>query len=248
MTSSMQMLAPETMAPPRFTLTMLVWLKPGGAAAIAEFGAKAAPLFSKYDLRVERRLAVTGKGQIVGQNTYEQPDLIQVLSFPTAEAFKAYASDPLYVELAVARDQGMRRMTVLAGAPLDIEAVKTPGIGPDHTRLYGVGLVRFLDNGAAGMDAFNEQAQHLFSRHGMHLEATIKVAQVMTPVGEAFDIAADRVVVFFLDDATALPAYAADPEYKMLAPLRDNGLAAYDFFLGMVPAPTAAPAMAEMDQ
>lgn len=248
MNSSMPMPVSDAMAQPRFTLAMLVWLKPDGAAAIAEFGAGAAPLFSKYDLRVERRLAITSKGQIVGQNAHEQPDLIQILSFPSAETFKAYASDPLYVELAVQRDAGIRRMTVLAGTPLDIDAVRTPGTGPDHTRLYGVGLVRFLENGAAGMDAFNEQAQDLFARHGMHLEATIQVDQVMTPIGEALDIEADRLVVFFLDDAKALPAYAADPEYKALAPLRDNGLAAYDFFLGMAPAPVAAPAMAGMDQ
>lgn len=246
MSSSAQM-APQTMAAPRFTLAMLVWLKPNGAAALAEFGAKAAPLFAKYDLRVERRLVITGKGQIVGQNTHAQPDLIQILSFPSPEAFKAYASDPLYVELAVARDQGIERMAVLAGIPLDIDAVRTPGTGPDHARLYGVGLVRFQANGEAGMDAFNQQAQGLFERHGMHLEATIKIAQIMTPIGEPLDLQADRLVTFFLDNPATLPAYAADPEYKALAPLRDTGLAAYDFFLGKVPAPVATPEMAGMD-
>ena len=40
------------------------------------------------------------------------------------------------------------------------------------------------------------------------------------------------VVVFFLDQASALPAYAADPEYAALAPLRDTGLQTYDLFLG----------------
>lgn len=248
MTSSLQMMAPDTVASPRFTLAMLVWLKPNGAAALADFSAKAAPLFGKYDLRVERRLAITGKGQIVGHNDHEQPDLIQILSFPDPEAFKAYVSDPLYVELAVARDQGIRRTTVIAGALLDIDAVKTPGMGPEQTRLYGVGLVRFFEGGKVGMDAFNEQAQGLFARHGMHLETTMEVHQVITPVGEALDLQADRLVIFFLDDAKALPAYAADPEYKLLAPLRDNGLAAYDFFLGIVPAPVAAPAKTEVDQ
>ena len=114
-------------------------------------------------------------------------------------------------------------------------AIATPGQGEPATRLYGVGLVRFKPGGEAGLDAFNRQAQPLFARHGMHVESMQQVMQVMTPVGMADALAPQRVVVFFLDDASRLPAYASDPEYRQLAPLRDNGLERYDFFLGTVP-------------
>lgn len=229
---------------PRFTMAMLVWLKPDGVALMAEFRDRAAPLFARYDLRVERQLAIAGKSQIVGENRFEQPDSIQLLSFPSAAAFESYVSDPQYVAAARHWDSGVRRMTIMSGFPLDLGRLCTPGVGPAHTRLYGVGLARFLPNGESGMDAFNEQAQGLFARHGMHLETVLKIGQVMTPIGAAEDMNPERIVVFFLDQASALKGYAADPEYLELAPLRDDGLETYDLFLGTVPAEaSAAPEM-----
>ena len=230
----------------RFTMAMLVWLKPTGPALMAEFRDRAAPLFAKYDLRLERQLAITGKGQIVGENPFEQPDIIQMVSFPSVERFKAYVGDPQYVEFAKLRDNGIRRMTVMAGLPMDIGWLSTPGSGPAHTRFYGVGLVRFLQDGEKGMDAFNEQAQGLFARHGMHLETVLKIGQIMTPLGEADGMSPQRIVVFFLDQASALKGYAADPEYLALAPLRDAGLETYDLFFGMVPSMAEASTAPEM--
>lgn len=223
------------MPAPRFTLTMLMALQPDGAAALAAFRQAAGPLLARHDVRIERVLRIHGKGQIVGSNDFEQPDLIQQISLPSPEAFKAYVADPEYLALAPARDAGLRRLSVCVGPSLDVSAIATPGQGEPATRLYGVGLVRFKPGGEAGLDAFNRQAQPLFARHGMHVESMQHVMQVMTPVGTSSGLAPQRVVVFFLDDASCLPAYASDPEYRQLAPLRDNGLERYDFFLGTVP-------------
>jgi uncharacterized protein (DUF1330 family) len=223
------------LSPSRFTLTMLVSLQPGGGAALAAFRQASGPLLARHDVRIERVIRIHGKGQIVGSNDFEQPDLIQQISLPSAEAFKAYVADPEYQALAPARDAGIRRMTACAGPALDVSAIATPGQGEVAARLYGVGLVRFKTAGEAGLDAFNRQAQPLFARHGMHVESMQQVMQVMTPVGTSEGLAPQRVVVFFLDDAARLPAYAADPEYRHLAPLRDDGLVRYDFFLGTVP-------------
>lgn len=225
------------MTPSRFTLTMLLTLQPDGAAALAAFREAARPLLARHDVRFERVLQIHGKGQIVGTNELEQPDLIQQISLPSAEAFRAYVADPEYGTLAPARDAGLRRLAVCAGPALDVGAIATPGRGEPATRLYGVGFARFKPGGEAGLDTFNRRAQALFARHGMHVESMQQVAQTLTPVGTSDGLAPQRVVVFFLDDATRLPAYAADPEYRQLAPLRDDGLERYDFFLG-----TAQPA------
>jgi len=223
------------MSPSRFTLTMFIHLRPEGAAALATFRESAASLLGRHDVRVERVLRIHGKGQIVGENGFEMPDLVQQVSLPSAEAFKAYADDPEYQALARDRDAGIRRMTVLAGPLMDLHGIATPGCGDPAARLYGVGLVRFRLGGDEGLEAFNRAAQPLFARHGMHVESMQAVRQVLTPVGTPEGLAPQRLVVFFLDDAAALPAYTADPEYRALAPMRDQGLERYDFFLGKLP-------------
>ncbi len=226
----------------RFAMAVLITLKPDGATRLAQFRQQAAPLFAEYDLRVERLLKITAKGQVVGENRADQPDLVQLLSFPSAAHFKAYASDPRYLALAAQRDEGISRMIVLAGVPCDTAAIATPGAGEASTRLYGLGLIRFKAGGAARLDAFNLQAKALFARHGMHIEAMLDVQHVMTPIGAGAHADTARLVLFYLDDASALPGYVSDPEYRALAPLRDAGLEAYDFFLGSaVLAPGATP-------
>lgn len=218
--------------PARFTMTMLLWPKPDGAAALATFRQQAAPLFETYGLQVERQLKISGKGQIVGENRFEVPQQVQIISFPTAAQFKAYISDPQYQALAQQRDQGLHRMTVMAGTALDVSGISTPGQGPLEERLYGVGLVRFKPGGNEGLDNFNLRAQSLFARHGMHVESMLEVQQTLTPVGDAEGMQPQRVVVFFLDSSAAMKGYATDPEYAALAPLRDTGLETYDFFIG----------------
>lgn len=217
----------------RFVVIMLMTTKPDSAAGLTSFRTQAAPIFQDYDLRVERQLTVRAKGQIVGENRFALPEMIQVLSFPSAERFKAYLADPRYQALAPLRDAALASMTVLAGQSLDISRVSTPGLGPVASRLYGVGLVSFKPQGEQGLDTFNERAQALFKRHGMHVERMMRVQHCAQPVGEKDErMNPERVVVFFLDDASAMRGYLADPEYIALAPLRDEGLNTYDFFVG----------------
>jgi len=220
----------------RLYIVMLVWLKPGGEQALNRFREQAAPLWREHDLRVERVLTGTGKGQLVGANPHQVLDLLQVVSVPSLEAFRAYTGSPEYVRLAAARDQGIARMVAVIGPALDVSAYNPVSRSEPAARQYGVAFARFLPGGADGMDEFNQKANALYVRHGMHVEAMVQVAKTMTPVGtELEDFAPERVVVFFLDDAAALKAYAADPEYKVLAPLRDLGLRSYDFFLARSP-------------
>lgn len=230
---------PETA--PRLVITMLVWTHPDGEARLAQFAQRAAPLFRRYGVEVDRVLTPVGKGSLVGENPHEVPDLIQVLSMPSLDRFQAYTSDPEYQKLAKERDMGVRRMVAVLGTPLSaIDA--TTSTSPLNERRYGVAFARFKPGGQAGMLEFNRRASGLFARHGMHVEAMVDTVRILAPIGaplEAF--APERVVVFFLDSAAAMPAYLADPEYRQLAPVRDEGLERYDFFTATAtgPEPTA---------
>lgn len=219
----------------RLLVAMLGWLSEGAEAALSEFRREAAPLFVKYDLRVERMLAGVGKGQLVGTNQHEVPELMQVLSFPSIAAFQAYTSDPDYVRLAARRDKYLKRMTAAVGMPLDVSTLAPASASALSQRLYGMAFVRFLPDGASGLTEFNHRARGLFARHGMHVELMFDISKSVTPIGEPLvDFAPERAIVFYLDDPAALRGYATDPEYLELAPIRDRGLAAYDFFLGKV--------------
>jgi len=223
--------------PARFQVAMLSWLAPGAEAALLRFRQEAAALWDRYDLRIERLLNCVGKGQLVGNNPHPVPQLLQVISFPSVAAFQAYTADPDYVRLAKDRDASMERITAVVGMPLDVSALQPTSASVPSQRLYGVAFVRFQPEGAAGLAEFNRLASGLFLRHGMHVELMFDVAKSVTPIGESLaDFAPERVIVFYLDDPAALRAYATDPEYIELAPIRDRGLAAYDFFLGKVPA------------
>lgn len=220
---------------PRYSVAMLLWLGPDGMEALARFRRDAAEVLARHGVRVDRILALRGKGQIVGENPHDLPDMFQLVSFPDAATFKAYVSDPEYLALAKERDQALRRLVVVAGQSLDLGHLATPGTGAIGDRLYGVGFPSFKPDGVKGLETFNEQAQALFARHGMHLEAMSDVAQTAAPIGELSGFTAERVVVFFLDRAESLAGYASDPEYKALAPLRDEGLHSYPVFFGSVP-------------
>ncbi|HEY6881426.1 MAG TPA: hypothetical protein VI299_25550 [Polyangiales bacterium] len=221
---------------PRILVTMMVWLKPDGGPALARFREQATALWKKYDLRVERVLAATGKGQLIGENRLDVPDLLQVISLPSLGAFQKYVMDPEYLRLAAARDAGLARMSAVVGSALDVSALAPSSDSALADRQYAVAFVSFQPDGARGLDEFNRRASGLFARHGMHVESMMSVAKTITSLGRPLEnFAPERVVVFFLDDATALKAYAADPEYKALAPLRDEGLRSYDFFLARSP-------------
>lgn len=216
----------------RFAVVAMIWLRPGGTAALRTFREQGTALFARHDMRISREIQVAGKGQVVGENHFEKPDLIQVLTFPSPDGFRAYLADPDYIALAPDRDAAIQRMTVCAGSEMPLDGIATAGCGPEVARFYGVGLVRFKPGGSAGLDAFNRQGQAVFKRHGLHVEAMVDVARVLTPIGTADDMAPERIVVFFFDDPAAFPAYVSDPDYLRLAPLRDQGLHAYDVFTG----------------
>jgi uncharacterized protein (DUF1330 family) len=129
-------------------------------------------------------------------------------------------------------------MTAILGTPLDVSALQPVSTSTPSDRLYGVAFARFHPpDGAARLNEFNQRAGNLFARHGMHVELMCDVGKIVAPIGKPLaEFAPERVIVFYLDDPTALRGYATDPEYVELAPIRDQGLAAYDFFLGKVPA------------
>jgi uncharacterized protein (DUF1330 family) len=221
----------------RIAVTMLLWLTPGGERALNTFREQAEPLWRKHDLRVERVLQGTAKGQLVGENPHDVPALIQVITLPSLDAFRAYVSDPEYVRLAAARDEGIARMVAVIGRPLDVSTLQPTSASAAGSRQYGVAFASFLADGEAGLDEFNRRASALYARHGMHVESMLKVLRVVTPVGEELvGFAPERVIVFFLDEASALGRYASDAEYRALAPIRDAGLRSYQFFLATVPA------------
>ena len=221
------------MKPPhtdRTFITMLVWPGPEGLAALKAFRERAQPLFAKYDVRVERALAATGKGQLVHTNPWDVPGVIQVFSVPSIEAFRAYLADPGYQALAKERDGVLVRIVAVIGKPISDQS-SASSTSALEARLYGVAFAKFKPGGGDGLLEFNRRAAPLFRRHGMHVEHLLETSTVVTPVGSPLtDFAPERVIVFFLDDAASLGAYASDPEYKALAPIRDVGLERYDFF------------------
>lgn len=220
---------------PRLLVAMLCFLKPGADDALRRFREQAAPLWTKYDLRLERALFCTGKGQLVGNNSHPLPQLIQLISFPSLAAFQAYAADPEYLRLAQDRDAHVERLIAVFGPALDVSELEPTSSSTPTGRLYGFALVRFLARGAEGLKEFNLRARGLFARHGMHVEQMFEVSRTMAPIGEPLsDFNPERAILFFLDDPRALRGYATDPEYLELAPIRDRGLASYEFFLGQV--------------
>lgn len=227
----------------RTFVTMLVWPRPGGIEALARFRERAKPLLDRYDLRIERVLDGRGKGQLVGENPWDVPPVIQILSVPSVESFRAYVGDPEYRTLAAERDANMDRIVAVIGEAIPPAEDRPRSVSALEGRLYGVAFATFKPGGADGLLEFNRRAQALFVRHGMHVEQLLSVSAVVTPVGAPLaGFAPERVIVFFLDDGTSLPAYASDPEYRELAPLRDRGLERYDFFTARAPRPDAASA------
>ena len=127
---------------------------------------------------------------------------------------------------------GLRRLSVCVGPSLNVSAIATarPGQASDAPLRRGLGALQAGWRGG-GLDAFN-QAQPLFARHGMHVRSMQHVMRV-TPVGT---VAASPCSAWWSSSTTrALPARTRRPRYRQLAPLRDDGLERYDFFLGTVP-------------
>lgn len=220
-----------TTTPLRTHIIVLTYLEADGLEKLASFRASAAALLARHDIRIERSLLGKGKGQLLGYNPWDVPELIQILSVPSLAAFQAYTMDPEYRSLAAIRDQGIRRMVAVVASPNDVSGLSPESTSDLARRLYGVAFVNFKPAGAKDMAEFNRRAKGLFERHGMHIEAQSDVVKVVVARGDALlDFAPERVVVFYLDDPKQLQSYVSDPEYSELAPIRDRGLAKYDFF------------------
>lgn len=216
-----------------FMISMMIWLKPEGQKGLLEFKEKASPLFEKYGIKVERVISIKNKGQIIGQNLLETPHLIQIISVPSFEIFQKYLNDPEYLKLAPIRDQSTEKILVSMGPSIDVSNFNSMSDSKLTERLYGVGFVKFKENGRHGLMEFNARAVNVFKRHGMHVESMFDVRASKAAVGElpsAF--LPELIVTFFLDSSESMKAYINDPEYQELAPLRDQGLLTYDFFVG----------------
>jgi len=216
-----------------FMISMMIWLKPDGQKGLLEFKEKAAPLFIKYGIKIERVVAIKNKGQIVGQNLWDTPHLIQIISAPSLENFQKYLNDPEYIKLSPLRDQSAEKIIASMGPTMDTSQFNSASHSELSQRLYGVGFVKFKENGRSGLLNFNAKAIEVFKRHGMHVESMFDAKASKAATGEMLSgFAPELIVTFFLDSAESLKAYISDPEYQALAVLRDNGLMAYDFFTG----------------
>lgn len=88
-----------------------------GQERVREFQERAAPSFARHGLRIEKEIAVVGRGLIgPSPNLLEQPDLIQIATIPSSEAFQEYLADPEYLDLAPLRDERLESYHFFQGA------------------------------------------------------------------------------------------------------------------------------------
>jgi glyoxylase I family protein len=123
----------------RLTLTVLVYLHPGCAAAFAEYERSAFRVAATHGGRLEQR--------IVCPPSATGPDEIHVVSFPDAASFDRYRSDERLEALAASRAAAIRATTILAGYKAE-SFVDTSSaeplriVGMDHVYLAVADLAR----------------------------------------------------------------------------------------------------------
>lgn len=204
-----------------------------GIERLREFQEQAAPSFAKHQLSIEKEITVAGRGQIGDSvNTLEQPDLIQISTIPSLEAFQAYLSDPIVQQLAPLRAKGLRKMTAHFGPSLELAGICQPvRTGATHFAAFA----RFKDE--SGLDAlfqFNKKGVEsgLFPRYGIHILHLARSIKSVAAVGGLEGDAPQGLIHFAVENPSMMKNYLQDPEYIALAPLRDNSLESYHFFLG----------------
>lgn len=216
-----------------FMISMMIWVKPEGEKGLSEFKIKATPLFVKYGIKIERVVKIQNKGQIVGQNLWDTPTLIQIISASSSESFQQYLQDPEYIKLAPLRDQAVEKIVASMGPSIDVSQFNPKSDSELKNRFYGVGFVKFKEAGRSGLLNFNLKAAKVFKRHGMHVESMFDVKVSKVAVGKDFSsFSPELVVTFFLDNQASMKDYISDPEYQSLTSIRDEGLETYDFFVG----------------
>jgi uncharacterized protein (DUF1330 family) len=209
-----------------------LYFKEGGVQKLDEFQGKAHPYFKEYGIEILHQYRPLSKGQIGSmQNNIEQPDMIQVFTAESMPSFQAYMANDEVKKLAEIRNSGLRKMNVSFGA--ERQAAGIISQSASHA-LHGIALVSFQEsNGMDRLMEFNQQGQGsgLFARYGVHAERFIQVMKTMPAIGELDYPQPEWIVIFGVDDATQMKEYISDPAYVALAPLRDNALKSYHFFM-----------------
>ena len=209
-----------------------LYFKEGGMQNLEEFQAKANPYFKKYGIEILHQYQPISKGQIGDiQNNIEQPDMIQIFTAESMANFQSYMADEEVKKLAEIRNSGLRKMNVSFGTEMQTTDIITVSA---KNALHGIALVNFKDNlGYDQLIEFNQKGQSsgLFSKYGIHAENFVQIMKSMPAIGELDYQHPELIVIFGVDDASKMKEYIADSNYKKLAPIRDNALKSYHFFM-----------------
>lgn len=216
----------------KISFVSFLYFKEGGIEKLEEFQLKATVLFKKYGIEILHQYQPVSKGQIgTNQNTIEQPDMIQIFTAESMANFQSYMADEEVKKLAEIRNSGLRKMNVSFGTETQTTDIITASA---KNALHGIALVSFKDNsGYEQLIDFNQKGQSsgLFPKYGIHAESFIKIMKSMPAIGELDYQQPELIVIFGVDDAAKMKDYIADSEYQKLAPIRDNALTRYDFFM-----------------
>ena len=209
-----------------------LYFKEGGMQNLEEFQAKANPYFKKYGIEILHQYQPVSKGQIgVNQNNIEQPDIIQIFTAESMANFQSYMADEEVKKLAEIRNNGLRKMNVSFGTETQTKDIITNSA---KNALHGIALVNFKDSlGYDQLIEFNQQGQKsgLFSKYGIHAENFVKIMKSMPAIGELDYQQPELIVIFGVDNTSKMKEYIADSNYQKLAPIRDNVLKSYHFFM-----------------
>jgi uncharacterized protein (DUF1330 family) len=209
-----------------------LYFKEGGMQNLEEFQAKAIPYFEKYGIEILHQYQPVSKGQIGEvQNTIEQPDMIQIFTAESMENFQSYLADDEVKKLAEIRNNGLRKMNVSFGTEVHTTNILSASA---KNALHGIALVTFRDSlGYEQLIEFNQKGQDsgLFAKYGIHAENFVKIMKSMPAIGALDYQQPELVVVFGVDDPAKMKDYIADSNYQKLAPIRDNALQTYHFFM-----------------
>lgn len=216
----------------KIIFTSFLYFKEGGIQKLEEFQSKAKPYFEKYDIEILQQYQPISKGQIGSDlNEIEQPDMIQIFTAKSMTNFQSYIADDNVKALAEIRNSGLRKMNVSFGTEKE-----TAGIISQSAKnaIHGIVLVTFKDStGIDSLIEFNQKGRHngLFAKYGIHSESFINVMKTMPAIGELDYQQPELIVIFGIDDVTKMKDYISDPSYIALAPIRDNALKTYHFFM-----------------
>lgn len=229
---NIKLLKKKTMNKNKLTFVSFLYFKEGGIQKLEEFQSKAKPYFEKYGIEILHQYQPVSKGQIGAvQNDIEQPNMVQIFTAESMESFQAYMADENVKQLAEIRNSGLTKMNVSFGPEMETEGIITASAS---NALHGVALVSFKEsNGMDQLIEFNRQGKEsgLFSKYGIHSENFIKIMKSMPAIGELDYQQPEFIVIFGVDDPSKMKDYISDNEYLKLAPIRDNALKSYQFFM-----------------